>query len=74
MLCGVLGSRSTLAPVTDGPPLKPATGAITPENLGASPPLLPEQAIVVDGALKPVEASAAHSSLILTRRAAPLPL
>jgi acetolactate synthase I/II/III large subunit len=26
------------------------------------------------GALKPVEASAAHSSLILTRRAAPLPL
>ena len=40
------------APVTDGPPPQPATGAITSETLGASlAALLPENAIVVDEAV-----------------------
>jgi acetolactate synthase I/II/III large subunit len=49
-LANEVGARSTPAPVNDGPPPKPATGAITSEALGVSlAALLPEQAIVVTG-------------------------
>jgi acetolactate synthase-1/2/3 large subunit len=52
-LADEVGARSTPAPVTDGPPPKPATGAITSETLDASlAALLPENAIVVDEAVK----------------------
>src|SRR6201987_5994955 len=51
-LADEVGARSTPAPVTNSPPPKPATGAITPETLGASlAALLPEQAIVGDEAV-----------------------
>jgi acetolactate synthase I/II/III large subunit len=51
-LADEVGARSTPAPVTDGPPPKPATGAITSEALGVSlAALLPENAIVVDEAV-----------------------
>jgi acetolactate synthase-1/2/3 large subunit len=66
-LADEVSARSTPAPVSDGPQPNPATGAIAPETLGASlAALLPENAIVVDGALKPCQgircARLAHSN------------
>ena len=57
--------------MTDGSPPKPAAGAITTENLGASlAALLPENAIVVDeavttgrGFFAPTRAAAPHDWL-----------
>ena len=51
-LADEVGARSTPAPVSDGPPPKPAIGAITSEALGVSlAALLPANAIVVDEAV-----------------------
>jgi acetolactate synthase-1/2/3 large subunit len=51
-LADEVGARSTPAPVVNGPPSNMASGAITPEALGASlGALLPENAIVVDEAV-----------------------
>src|SRR6516162_5722191 len=51
-LADELDARSTPAPASDGSLPKPAEGAITTENLGASlAALLPENAIVVDEAV-----------------------
>jgi acetolactate synthase I/II/III large subunit len=51
-LADALGARSTPAPIANGPPPAPATGAIGAEALGASlAALLPENAIVVDEAV-----------------------
>ncbi len=52
-LCEEVGARSTPAPVVNDRPAGPASGAITPEALGASSvaALLPENAIVADEAV-----------------------
>jgi acetolactate synthase I/II/III large subunit len=51
-LADALGARSTPAPIANGSPPAPATGAIGAEALGASlAALLPENAIVVDEAV-----------------------
>ena len=70
-LADEVGARSTPAPVTNEPPPPPATGAITPEALGASlAAMLPENAIVVDeavttgrGFFAPTGAAAPHDWL-----------
>jgi acetolactate synthase I/II/III large subunit len=66
-LADAIGARSTSAPVINDPPPALASGAITPDALGASlGALLPENAIVVDEAV-----TTGRGFFVPTRSAAP---